>query len=209
MMHSILKFIKEIFQFFSRYGKHFISWIALPIHAFAKTFRKNFLYDLFKYVLILFLISLYVNRGYIDEVFLGEQSVYCQLCYHLEIEQEFVKVETRHYFDALVGIVYKGAKQDEKGYITLLSGIQRNSPEVSSLRSKIYDSLKKHNEISLAMRHSDCDRVAKRYKRNRSIPHTTIQNIESLCKFRKMSFFSKIIYRIKNMIYKISAIIEV
>ena len=199
------KFIKAIFQFLIKCGKYFIN-------EFGKTFRKNFLYDLLKYGLILLLVSLYMNRGFITEVYRGEQSMYCQLCYHLEMEQEFLRIEIRNYFTVLASMVHKGTKKEkEEGslkYFTLLSDININSPEIFSLRSKIYDFLKKHNEISLAMKHSDCDKVSNKYNKNRSYPlprfhRIPIHNIQSLCKYREMSFFDKIIYHIKNMIKKL------
>ena len=229
MLHFILKviklsfsflekFIKAIFQFLYRYGKFFIEKIILSIQEFGKKIHENFLYDLVKYGLILFLVTLYVNRGFIIDTFLGEQSIYCQLCYHLEMEQEFFKIEIRNHFTTLANLMHQGTKKEkERGtlkYFTLLQDINSSSPKVFSLRSKIYDSLKKHNEISLAMKYSYCDRISKLYSKNRvySRPHyrsIPVHNIKSLCKFRKMSFFDKIIYHIKNMIYKISMITEI
>ena len=191
------KSIKAVRQFLYRYGKQFCKQAVSFSYKFGKKFEENALYDLVKYGLLLFFVILYANKGFISHVYFGEQSVYCHICYHLEMEQESLRVNIKKHFDN-ISILEKKSWSKSKGGGFISHSISF-SPESNKIRSKIYNLLRKHNEISLSMKYLDCDKVSKKYDEYTKHQKNP-SDINSLCKYRGMSFFDKIVYHIKKII---------
>lgn len=199
-----LTFIRYIFSWLKKCVK--VLCCCGFLREFAKKTKENALYDILKYAFIIILVIAYTKRGFISEVYIGEQSVYCQLCYYLEMEQEYLQVEITKYFNNLSAFSKKNielkAGEIVLGYSKLPLDIKNTPTTVLSLRSKIYDSLKEHHDISLAMKNINCDSTVKKYRKNYK-KYSKSKDIKSLCKFRKMSFFDKVFYHTKRIIRKI------
>ena len=93
-------------------------------------------------------------------------------------------------------------KEGSLEYIRQLSNINSNSPKVLKLRSKIYDSLRKYYDISMAMKHSNCNDIFRKYNKNYN-EFQSSKNLKTLCKYIEMSLSNKIIYHLKSIVKKI------
>ncbi len=201
----LVKLMKTGFQVLYKYGIYFISQLIKFFYKMLKVFKKGFtekfkeniFYDILKYTILGFLIIVYTNKGFIEEVYQGEQSVYCHICYHLEIEQEYLRAEIKSYLNNMPFAKRSWSKHEQGGFMSL--GFISEPSKDLEIRSKLYDSLREHNEVSLAMKHSNCDGISEKYNKYSKYKKNP-GDVNSLCKFRGMSFFDKIIYHIRKII---------